>query len=491
MPREQPTNVELVEDGKEPEELLAASAWSAALDTAHRLALDYLSSLAAASVSQHVGPAEMEPRFSGSLPETGCTPEDAVREWFDRAGPGIVRSPGPRYFGFVTGGATPAALAGDWLAAVIDQNAGMWLASPAAAQTELTVIRWLLELFRLPTTWSGALTTGATMANLCGLAAARQWAAEQAGFDAARDGLGGQPPIPVISSVEIHQSARKALGILGLGRDALEMAPANDGSIDLAAVDRALARQDGPVIVIANAGEVNTGAFDAIRALADRCAAHAPGAWLHVDGAFGLYAALAPGHRHLIDGVELADSVATDAHKWLNVPYDCGIVFVRDDRYLRSAFGSTAAYLNTGTTPLWNAHDFVPEISRRFRALAVWCALRAAGASGYRDIVERSLANAQDFAAWVSAQDNLELLAPVHLNIVCFRVVAPEGDGDRADRLTAQATEAIQRGGVAYVTGTLWRGRVAIRAAFDNWATGRDDVAALKRAVATATTALA
>ena len=478
--------VDFLSDGTEPEGQPTSSPWSTALAAAHHLALDYLATLTTAPVSLHASPADLEPRFDDPLPEAGCAAEDAVREWSQRAAPGIVRSPGPRYFGFVTGGATPAALAGDWLTSAIDQNAGMWLTSPAAAQTELTVIRWLLELFRLPANWSGALTTGATMANLCGLAAARQWASERLGFDAARDGLGGQPPLPVISSVEIHQSARKALGILGFGRDAIQIIPANEGSIDLAAFDRALAAHGGPAIVIANAGEVNTGAFDPIRALADRCGAHAPGVWLHVDGAFGLYAALAPSHRHLVDGVDLADSVATDAHKWLNVPYDCGIAFVRDAHYLHGAFGGTAAYLESGATPVWNAHEHVPEISRRFRALAVWCALRASGSSGYRDVVERSVANAEDFAAWVATQDTLELMAPVHLNIVCFRVAMTDGDEERHDRLTSQVTETIQRGGVAYVTGTRWRGRVAIRAAFDNWATRREDVNALKRSVASA-----
>ena len=272
----------------------------------------------------------MAARFDLPLPDHGCAPASAIAEWFDRAQPGLVRSAGPRYFGFVTGGATPAALAGDWLASALDQNAGMWLMSPAAAQTELTVVRWLLELFHLPESWSGALTSGATMANLSGLAAARQWASHKSGFDAAREGLAAAAPIPVIASTEVHQSALKALSILGLGREAVQLVPAVDGAIDVDAFDRVMSVIESPAIVIANAGEVNTGAFDPIRAMADRCAAHAPGAWLHVDGAFGLYAALSPQHRRLLDGIELADSVASDAHKWLNVPYDCGFVFVRD-----------------------------------------------------------------------------------------------------------------------------------------------------------------
>lgn len=467
------------------------AAWTEALDLAHQLAVDYLATLDRAPVSQHASPAEMAPRFDAPLPTDGCPPHEAVREWFTRAAPGIVRSPGPRYFGFVTGGVTPAALAGDWLASAIDQNAAGWLMSPAAAQTELTVIRWLLELFGLPPNWCGTLTSGATMANLCGLAAARQWASQQLGFDAARDGLGGRPAIPVISSAEIHQSALKALATLGLGRGALKLLPARDGVLDLVAFAEALARHQGPVIVVASAGEVNTGAFDDIAAIAARCAAHAPGAWLHVDGAFGLYAALAPSHQHVLAGISRADSVATDAHKWLNVPYDCGVAFVRERRYLRNAFAGTAAYLTSANDDAeWNAYEYVPEFSRRFRALAAWCALRAAGSSGYREIVQRSLANAHALASWLATQPMLQLMAPVHLNIVCFRLNAGHGDEAQNDMLTAQATEHIQRGGLAYVTGTRWQGHVAIRAAFDNWATDRFDVEALQRAVAQAVSAV-
>lgn len=458
--------------------------WATALDAAYQMALEYLATLPQSTVSHHASPEEMAPRFDAPLPERGCAPEEAVREWFNRAEPGIVRTPGPRYYGFVTGGATPASLAGDWLASAIDQNPATWLLSPAASQTELTAIRWLLELFGLPDDWSGVMTSGATMSNLCGLAAARHWVSGKLGFDATRDGLGGRPVIPVLGSDQTHQSALKALGTLGLGRDAMQVIPSLGGVIDLEAFGEALSRVDGPAIVIANAGEVNTGAFDDIRAMAARCAEHEAGAWLHVDGAFGLYAALAPGHAHLLDGVDLADSVATDAHKWLNVPYDCGVVFVRDRAALQGAFAGSAAYLtaNRDDQP-WNAFEHIPEFSRRFRALAVWCALRAAGRDGYREIVEQCIANAGDFADWIAGQPGLELLAPAHLNIVCFRAIAPAGRKTDHDTLTSTLTEAIQRGGQAYVTATTWDGQTGIRAAFDNWATGAEDVLALKDAV--------
>jgi glutamate/tyrosine decarboxylase-like PLP-dependent enzyme len=362
--------------------------------------------------------------------------------------------------------------------------------SPAAAQTELTVVRWLLELFDLPASWSGVLTSGATMANLCGLAAGRQWLSERLGFDAARDGLGGHARLRVVASAEIHQSALKALGILGLGRDAIERVPSIDGVIDLDAFDKVLQGSDAPAIVVANAGEVNTGAFDPIRAMAKRSASHRAGVWLHVDGAFGLYGALSPRHRTLLDGITLADSVASDAHKWLNVPYDCGFVFVRQRDVWRRAFSATAAYLNLDVESAeWNALDYVPEMSRRFRALAAWCALRAAGRSGFAEITSRSIANAERFASWIASSPVLELVSPVRLNIVCFRV-RDDAVGRDAEAATAELTERIQRGGKAYVTFTRWQGRAAIRAAFDNWSTQELDVAALEQAVSEALVAV-
>lgn len=466
--------------------------WASALGPAVELALNYLATTTAEPVNRQLSPSDLAPRFDLPLPDAGCGPGEAVTEWMERAGPGIVRSAGPRYFGFVTGGSTPAALAGDWLASALDQNAGSWLMSPAAAQTELSVIRWLLDLFGLPAAWHGSLTSGATMANLTAFAAARQWASRRLGFDAARDGLGGNPRITVVSSTEIHLSALKALGTLGLGRDSVITVPAVDGVIDLECFDDTLASLDTPVIVVANAAEVNTGAFDPIRAMAERLAHRAAGAWLHVDGAFGLYAALSPDHAALLDGIDLADSVATDAHKWLNVPYDCGAVFYRDSRYVREAFGGSAAYLNpNGNEPsrIWNALEHVPEMSRRFRGLAVWCALRAAGRNGYREIIARSIANAGLFAAWVAANPDLELLAPAHLNIVCF-CAANAGSPLLAAGPTGRLLEQVQHSGLAFVSATTWHGRPAIRAAFDNWSTTDEDVTVLQSAIASSLAAV-
>jgi glutamate/tyrosine decarboxylase-like PLP-dependent enzyme len=455
-----------------------------ALDRAHELARAFVAGLATRPVSGRPGPREMARLLDEPLPEDGSAAEAVVEEWFRRAEPGIVASPGPRFFGFVNGGSTPAALAGDWLASAIDQNAGMWLSSPAAAQTELTVLRWLRELFGLPDTFTGALTSGATLANLVGLAAARQWAGTRLGFDAAEDGLAGHPPIPVISSTEIHASARKALGTLGLGRGAVRLLPAPAGSLDITAFDAALAATPGPVIVVANAGEVNTGAFDNIDAIAERCGQHPGGAWLHVDGAFGLFAALSPRHAHLSRGVERADSVAADGHKWLNVPYDCGFAFVRDVVALRGAFNAGGAYLVAGPDAGWDPHTHVPEMSRRFRGLAAWCALKAYGRSGYRALVERCAENAACFAHWVEATPGFELLAPAPLNIVCFRVTRAGLDAGALDALNREVVARLQADGRVFVTATTWRGHSAIRAAFDNWATTTTDVDILTQAVA-------
>ncbi len=454
-----------------------------ALDQAMALAKEYLASLPSRPVARPVTAQELATALEEPLPEEGDDPARVVAEWFARAEAGIVASPGPRFFGFVNGGATPAALAGDWLDSALDQNAGVWLGSPAAAQTEDVVLRWLKELFGLPAAWAGGLTSGATMANLMGLAAARQWAGQRLGFDPARDGLGGQPPIPVLSSEAIHASAVKALGILGLGRNQVRRVRAVDGAVDLGAMAAELSRIESPAIVIGNAGEVNSGAFDDLDGLAALCREHPGGAWLHVDGAFGLFAAVSPRYAGLLRGIESADSVAADAHKWLNVPYDCGFAFVRDGEMLRQACAATGAYLAPPVGAGWDPHTHVPEMSRRFRALSVWCALKAHGREGYRAIVERCCANAAAFASWVAAQAGLELLAPARLNIVCFRF-APAGlSVEQTDALNRAAVTAIRADGRAFVSGTIWQGRAALRAAFDNWATTEQDVTILQEAV--------
>jgi glutamate/tyrosine decarboxylase-like PLP-dependent enzyme len=455
----------------------------APLERAHALAADWLTSLSTRLVTRVAAPEALAAAFDEPLPEESSDPAAALTDWFQRAEPGLVASPGPRFFGWVNGGSTPAALAGDWLASALDQNMAMWPMSPAGAQTELTVLRWAKDLFGLPAAWAGAVTSGATMSNLVGLAAARQWAAGRLGFDAAADGLGGQPRLTVVSSTELHASARKALGTLGLGRANMRLVPAPGGVVDLDALERELRTVTGPAIIVGNAGEVNTGAFDPLDALAELCHAHPAGGWMHIDGAFGLFAAVSPRYAHLTRGLELADSVTVDNHKWLNVPYDSGFAFVRDADALRGAFASGAAYLAPVPGATWDPMTHVPEMSRRFRALAAWCALRAYGRAGYRELVERCCANAAAFAAWVNATPGLELAAPAPLNIVCFRVTRAGRDADEQDAANRAASAALQADGRVLVSGTVWDGRPAIRAAFDNWATSAQDIVILQDAV--------
>lgn len=451
--------------------------FNAALRQALAISTDYIAGLPDRPVGTPVSPEALARALEEPLPEEGCGPSAALTDWFSRAEPGIFASPGPRFFGFVNGGSTPAALAGDWLASALDQNAGMWVSSPAASHTEQVVLSWLKNLFSLPADWAGGMTSGATMANLVGLAAGRQWVGQRLGFDPADDGLGGRPPINVLSSTEIHASARKALSILGLGRSSVRTVPAPGGIVDMDALAAALAAIDAPVMVVANAGEVNTGAFDPLDRIATLCRSHKPGAWLHVDGAFGLFAAVSPQSSHLVRGIEGADSVASDAHKWLNVPYDSGMVFVRDGDILRQAMAATAAYI-APQDGRWDPHSHVPEFSRRFRALAAWCALKSSGRAGYRAIVETCLDNAKTFAHWVEQERSLELLGSSRFNIVCFR-----RNGDASDALNLRAVAAMQAEGRAFTTATQWRGKTALRAAFDNWATGPEDVAILIQAV--------
>ena len=452
-----------------------------AIEHAWKLAAEYIESLPNRPVATDVTAEELDLALDEPLPDLGTDPVEALDDWFNRAGPGIVASSGPRFFGYVIGGTTPAALAGDWLAATIDQDAGIWDATPASVHTERVVVRWMKELFHLPSHWAGTPTTGATHANLIGLAAARQWAGIERGFDPGEDGLGGQEPIPVISSTEIHMSARKSLSTLGLGRSSLTEVPAYQGRVDLEALRQTLNSTDGPCIVVANAGEVNTGAFDPLEEIAGICADHPGGAWMHVDGAFGLFARLLDDKAHLLNGIERANSVAVDAHKWLNVPYDSGFAFVANERWLTDTFRSTAAYIPSGSFP--DPGSQVPELSRRFRGLPAWCALKAYGRSGYQDLVRRCVDHARRFGRYVESSDALELLAPIALNIVCFRY-APAGLGpDDLDDFNRRVVRKIQEDGRAFVTPTTWEGKAAIRAAFDNWATTPGDVDILSEAI--------
>jgi glutamate/tyrosine decarboxylase-like PLP-dependent enzyme len=401
--------------------------------------------------------ASRERRFGGPLPEEGSGAASALGELIGGSDV-ATRSSGPRFFHFVTGGTTPAALAADWLTSLLDQNAFSAVSSPLGVEVEEVAIGWLRELFNLPESWGGVLTTGATMANFVGLAAGRRWWAQQHGVDVDERGLAGLPAVPIYTTDAIHVSARKALAMLGLGRETARL-------VDLDGLERGL--KEGPAIVIGNLGEVNDGRIDDLGRMADLVERH--GGWLHVDGAFGLFARLTPRTAALTAGVERADSVISDGHKWLNVPYDCGFAFVRDLELLREPFRLTAAYLPSDETPS-------PEASRRARALAVWATLAAYGRSGYRAMVERHLDLAQRLGRRVENEPELELLAPVTLNIVCFRYRPPGLDEAQLDELNSWLGEAVLADGRVFFGTTRYGGRVAFRPAIVNWRTTERDV---------------
>jgi glutamate/tyrosine decarboxylase-like PLP-dependent enzyme len=341
--------------------------------------------------------------FRGSLPDDGSGTLAAVRQLLEEGTTAHVRSGGPRFFHWVIGGSTPAALAADWFAVLIDQNAGSWDMSPVAAQLEELSLAWLQDLFGLPPAWGGVLTTGATTANFAALAAARQWWGEQQRVDVATDGLARLPPIPVLSSGFVHASSLKALAMLGIGSKHVTYCIADEtGRLDLDGLERELKRLGGaPAIVIATAGEVNAGQFDPIADMGRL--ARANNAWLHVDGAFGLFARTSPRTAKLADGVDRADSVISDGHKWLNVPHDCGFAFVRDPILLTKVFSASASYLDE------EVYAFrAPDLSRRARSLAVWATLAAYGRNGYRAIVERCLDNAAHVARAVEVADEFD-----------------------------------------------------------------------------------
>jgi glutamate/tyrosine decarboxylase-like PLP-dependent enzyme len=413
--------------------------------------------------------AEAAAGLADRLPDQGDGALVALAELVEQGIGAATRSSGPRFFHFVTGGVTPAAQGADWLASILDQNAFSAVSSPLAVRLEGVAIEWLLDLFELPSSWGGVLTTGATTANFTALASARRWWAERHGVDVDERGFEGLPAVPIFSSGYVHPSATKALAMLGLGRGSVRvLAKDAAGRLDPEALERELAALDGaPAILIGNAGDVNTGDFDPLERMADLAERY--GAWLHVDGAFGLFARLTPRASGLAAGVERADSVISDGHKWLNVPYDCGFAFLRDPAPLHSTFGFTAAYLPGDELP-------GPEASRRARSIAVWATLRAYGRSGYRAMVERHLDLAQRLAERVDASPELERLAEASLNIVCFRFRPAGVDESQLDDLNERIGRALLADGRVYVGTTRYEGRIAFRPAIVNWRTTPADV---------------
>jgi glutamate/tyrosine decarboxylase-like PLP-dependent enzyme len=445
-----------------------------ALELAADQAQQYLSGIDADRVLDQDA-AEGLAEWGGPLPDDGAGAPPALAELAERARAAATRSSGPRFFHFVVGGTTPAALGADWLTSAFDQMAFSFTSSALAARLETIAVDWLRALFELPTEFGGVLVTGATMANFTGLAAARGWWAERRGFDVDEQGMSGLEPPVILSSGYIHASAMQAIGMLGLGRaNVRRLARDGVGRLDLEALERELARAGGGAIVVANAGEVNAGDFDPLAQMADLAERH--DAWLHVDGAFGLFARLAPEARHLTEGVERANSVTVDGHKWLNVPYDCGFAFVRDPARLARALNVGAPYLPSPDDPRPNPGFLTPENSRRARSLAVWATLCAYGRSGYREMVERHLALARRLAERVDRTPEFERLAPVPLNIVCFRARPPGVTEDGLDELNRSLGEALLRDGRVFAGTTSYDGNVALRPAIVNWQTTERDV---------------
>ena len=442
------------------------------LGSAARRAAAYLQSIGTRRVAPDAAAIRELDQLTGKLPDEACEPFNLM-EILDRIGsPATVATAGGRYFGFVIGGALPSAVAASWLASAWGQNAALRVMSPVSAALEDASLGWVRDLLGLPAECAGALVTGATVANFTGLAAARHELLERAGWDVENDGLSGAPPLTVVVGDEVHVALVKALGMLGLGRKRVVRVPVDgQGRMrpdELPALDRR-------TLVCIQAGNVNTGAFDPAREICGR--ARDAGAWVHVDGAFGLWAAASPKYRHLTDGFELADSWATDAHKWPNVGYDCGIALVRHASALRAAMAIGAAYLAAGD--LREPGHYTPEMSRRARGIELWAALRSLGRSGVAELIERTCGYAQRFAEGLR-EAGYEILNDVVINQVLVSFGSAE--------VTRSVIDRVQREGTCWCGGTEWQGRVAMRISVSSWATTAEDVevslAAIRRIAA-------
>jgi glutamate/tyrosine decarboxylase-like PLP-dependent enzyme len=452
--------------------------WDALLGETARIAREWLRSVD----DRHVFPEQdldaLRAGFPQDVPETGEDPTKVIEALARSMTPGLVASPGPRYFGFVIGGSLPATVAADWLTSAWDQNAGLYATSPASSIVEELAGKWVLELAGLPAGAGVGFTTGAMMANFTALAAARCAVLDRVGWDVEAKGLQGAPPIRVIVGDEVHATVPAALRLLGLGgRTAIRVPVDGQGAMRADALRDVLLdpdARDQPTIVAAQAGNVNSGAFDPLDEIA--AATHESGAWLHIDGAFGFWAAASPALRHLTQGMDRADSWTTDAHKWLNVPYDCGISIVADPQWQARAMALSAAYLmaaEKGRDP----YDWVPESSRRARANTVYVAIRTLGRRGLAELIEHDCAMARRFAAGLLGHPGVRILNDVVLNQALVRFDAADAaDVAAGDARTRAVVAAVQRDGTMWAGPTTWRGLAAMRLSISSWHTTEGDI---------------
>ena len=443
------------------------------LSRTRELASSYLDNVGERRVGSLADYETLLDAMGGPLPDAPSDALAVIENLATTAEPGLVATAGPRHFGFVIGGALPAALAADWLTGVWDQNAFSFVLSPAAAVVEEVSRRWLTELLGLAPDTSMGIVTGATMANFTSLAAARHALLLQLGWNVEEQGLFGAPPITVVTNEESHVSVFASLQMLGLGRERVTRVAADEqGRMRPDALQATLRELTTPAIVCAQAGNVNTGAFDPLHAIAPLV--HAAGGWLHVDGAFGAWAAAVPSLKHLTKGLELADSIAVDGHKWLNVPYDCGFTFVRDHAAHRAAMTLEAPYYVPSPREVRANHNWVPEASRRARGFPVYAALQTLGRQGLAEMVERCVKLAQRMAERLAPDPRVKILNDVVLNQILVRF-EPIGGGD-ADAFTADVIRRVQEDGTCWLGGTTWHGMHVMRISVSNWSTTEADI---------------
>lgn len=446
-------------------------------DRAHAHAASFRASLASRPPRPEIGASELQAGFDGPTPEHGENPVAVIDALAAAAEPGLMAIPGPRFFGWVMGGSHEAGVAADWLTSAWGQNAGLYAATPAAAVAEKISAQWLLDILQLPEDCSVGFVTGATMANFVCLAAARHDVLARVGWDVEADGLCGAPRVRIFAGADAHTTVFAALRFLGFGDAAARRIPTDDqGRMDADALERALAEGQGPAIVIAQAGQINTGAFDPARRIADACRRH--DAWLHVDGAFGLWARACAEMNALTDGLDEADSWATDGHKWLQLPFDTGFAIVRHPDAHRRAMTIAASYLPQVAREFEPSH-YAPELSRRARGFATWAMIRTLGRSGIADMVRTHCRFARLLADRLAATPGVEVLNQVALN----QVVAAFGGSDEATR---QVIGQLQRDNICFAAGGQWRGRWVLRLPIISAALTEPDIVRLAEAIISA-----